>query len=160
MPTARRGRVATAIRVAILATCLAMPAPAIRAQAVAPPPPAPIGLWLSQDHDGVFDIESCGPVLCGRLVGIRYDGKMPTDNHGRPQCDLMMLTDFRPQADDPGRWAGIILDPETGRRYHAAIWSPSPGMLNLRGYLLLPIFGETQRWSRYAGSIGPACHMR
>ena len=119
----------------------------------------PVGLWLSQDHDGVFSIRQCGQELCGRLVGIRYDTRMPTDNHGQPQCNLLMLTGFRPDPDEAGHWDGKILDPETGRTYHAKIWSPAPGMLNLRGYLLLPIFGETQRWSRYDGTIGTACHM-
>ncbi|WP_428374919.1 DUF2147 domain-containing protein [Lichenicoccus sp.] len=141
---------------AVLGACLALVAPGARAQQ----PAAPLGLWLSQDHDGVFSIRQCGPVLCGRLVGIRYDTRMPTDKHGQPQCNLMMLTDFRPDPGRPGRWDGMILDPESGRTYHAEIWSPSPGMLNLRGYLLLPIFGETQRWSRFTGTIGAACHLR
>ncbi len=139
----------------MLGVLLALAAPAARAQE-----PTPLGLWLSQDHDGVFSIRQCGPVLCGRLVGIRYDGRMPTDKRGQPQCNLMMLTDFRADPDQAGRWDGMILDPETERTYHAEIWSPRTGMLNLRGYLLLPIFGETQRWSRYTGTIGDACHLR
>jgi uncharacterized protein (DUF2147 family) len=122
-------------------------------------PPPPVGRWLSQDHDGVFEIRICGQVLCGRLIGIRYEGAMPTDKEGHPQCGLMMLTGFVREQDDPGRWAGMILDPEHGRRYHAVIWSPGPGLLNLRGYLLLPLFGQTQRWTRYDGTIGPNCHL-
>ncbi|WP_428392575.1 DUF2147 domain-containing protein [Lichenicoccus sp.] len=121
--------------------------------------PAPLGRWLSQDHDGVFDIEPCGDALCGRLVGMRYEGAMPTDDHGAPQCGLLMLTGFRNNSDEPSHWTGRILDPHTGRRYHAAIWSPRPGVLKLRGYLLLPLFGETQRWTRYGGAIGPDCHL-
>ena len=123
------------------------------------PPWAPLGRWLSQDRDGVFDIEPCGAMLCGRLVGIRYVGPMPTDDHGAPQCGLMMLSGFVRGRDDPGRWSGVILDPRHGRRYHAQIWSPRPGLLKLRGYLLLPLFGETQRWTRYDGAIGPSCHL-
>ena len=108
----------------------------------------------------MFEIRDCGATLCGRLVAIRYEGAMPTDNKGHPQCGLMMLTGFVRQQNDPGRWAGMILDPEKGRTYHATIWSPQPGLLNLRGYLLLPLFGQTQHWTRYGGSIGPACHLR
>ena len=122
-------------------------------------PSPPVGRWLSQDHDGVFEIADCGRTLCGRLIGMRYDGAMPTDSHGHPQCGLMMLTGFVRDDDDATRWAGLILDPEKGRTYHAEIWSPGPGLLNLRGYLLLPLFGETQRWTRYDGSIGAACHL-
>jgi uncharacterized protein (DUF2147 family) len=84
---------------------------------------------------------------------------MPTDNTGHPQCGLMMLTGFVRDDSDPAKWTGRILDPEHGRTYHAQIWSPEPGLLKLRGYLLVPLFGETQRWTRYDGAIGPACHL-
>jgi uncharacterized protein (DUF2147 family) len=127
--------------------------------AVSAAPSPPVGRWLSQDGDGVFEIGACGQTLCGRLVGIRYTGAMPTDNKGRPQCGLMMLTGFVRDDDDPGRWDGRILDPRRGRTYHAQIWSPEAGLLKLRGYLLLPLFGETQRWTRFFGTIGPACHL-
>lgn len=122
-------------------------------------PPAPVGFWLSQDHDGVFEIMRCGRSLCGRLIGIRYSGAMPTDNLGHPQCGLMMLTGFVRSENDPRRWNGRILDPRHGNSYHAQIWSPEPGLLKLRGYLLLPLFGVTQRWTRFFGAIGPACHL-
>ena len=130
-----------------------------RTEAAAGAPAPPVGRWLSQDHNGVFEIAECGPTLCGRLIGMRYQGAMPTDHSGHPQCGLMMLTGFVRDADDPSRWSGIILDPDNDRRYHAEIWSPGPGLLNLRGYLLLPLFGRTERWTRYDGAIGPECHL-
>ena len=132
--------------------------PGPRAIAAEDPSP-PLGHWLSQDQNGVFEIRQCGPVLCGRLVGMRYAGAMPTDNTGQPQCGLMMLTGFVREADDRARWDGMILDPEHGRRYHATIWSPEPGLLDLRGYLLLPLFGRTEHWTRYDGAIGPECRL-
>ena len=156
MPRASRRRAAGLLLLA--AAALGCFAPGRGGAADAPPSP-PLGFWLSQDHDGVFEIKQCGTTLCGRLVAIRYTGAMPTDITGHPQCGLMMLTRFVRQENDPARWAGFILDPEKGRTYHAVIWSPEPGLLNLRGYLLLPLFGQTQHWSRYAGSIGPACHL-
>ena len=152
----RRARSDIAGRLLILLGSLAAAASTVRAADL---PPAPVGRWLSQDHDGVFEIGACGQTLCGRLIGMRYQGDMPTDKAGHPQCGLMMLTGFLRQQDDPARWAGKILDPEKGRTYHAVIWSPEPGLLNLRGYLLLPLFGETQRWTRYDGSIGAACRL-
>ncbi len=156
MPRARRSAGFGALLLGSASLGIALPAGDGRAAV----PPPPLGFWLSQDHDGVFEIRDCGATLCGRLVAIRYEGAMPTDNKGHPQCGLMMLTGFVRQQNDPGRWAGMILDPEKGRTYHATIWSPQPGLLNLRGYLLLPLFGQTQHWTRYGGSIGPACHLR
>ncbi len=107
----------------------------------------------------MFEIKDCGSTICGRLIAMRYRGAMPTDNHGAPQCGLMMLTGFVRSQNDPERWSGMILDPEKGRRYHAQIWSPEPGLLKLRGYLLLPLFGQTQRWTRYTGAIDAGCHL-
>ncbi|CEF55756.1 DUF2147 domain-containing protein [Acetobacter ghanensis] len=120
------------------------------------------GYWLSQDHDGVFKIDRCGQNLCGHLVGLRYEGtNVPHGHDGKSECDLLMLTDFRPMGDDnKGRWAGHILDPDTGHLYDAQIWSNQPDVLKLRGYLGLPIFGETQTWTRYNGPpMGPVCKI-
>lgn len=126
------------------------------------PSEAPVyGMWLSEKHDGVFRIEPCGKTICGTLIGLSYgpNEPMPHAKDGRPECNLVMLTDFRPMEDDPGRWSGKILDPDAGNLYHAQIWSPQPNVLKLRGYILVPVFGETQTWTRYTGKIGPECRM-
>ncbi|MFT9423593.1 DUF2147 domain-containing protein [Acetobacter syzygii] len=119
------------------------------------------GYWLSQDHDGVFQIERCGQNLCGHLIGLRYDGtNVPHGHDGKSECGLLMLTDFHPMDDEKGRWAGHILDPDTGHLYDSQIWSPQPTVLKLRGYIGLPIFGETQTWTRYTGpAMGPVCKI-
>ncbi|WP_338422311.1 DUF2147 domain-containing protein [Acetobacter musti] len=119
------------------------------------------GDWLSEKHDGVFRIARCGNMLCGTLVGLQYGPTepVPTAKDGRSECGLVMLTNFSPMADTPGRWAGRILDPDSGNVYHAQIWSPTPDVLKLRGYIMVPIFGETQTWTRYKGTIGAACRM-
>ena len=119
------------------------------------------GYWLSQDHDGVFRIEQCGQTVCGRLVGLRYDGTdVPRGHDGKSECGITMLTNFVPLDDNQGRLGGQILDPDTGHVYDAQIWSPRADILKLRGYLGLPIFGETQTWTRYTGpAMGPMCKM-
>ena len=116
------------------------------------------GSWITAEGDGVFEIAACGARLCGRLVGMRYRGAMPLDVWKRPQCRQQLLTGFRPVGAD-GRWAGSILDPDDGHTYDATIWSPRPGVLKLRGYVLLPLFGQTRTWTRYAGPIGAACRL-
>ncbi|NVN44139.1 DUF2147 domain-containing protein [Asaia siamensis] len=117
------------------------------------------GLWLAQDHDGVFQIGHCGDTLCGRLIGMLYDGPVPKDVWGRSQCGLVMLTDFRLSKDE-NVWRGHILDPETGRTYDARIHAESAEVLKLRGFILgIPLFGKTQTWTRYHGTIGPECKL-
>lgn len=119
---------------------------------------AVLGRWLTSDRDGVFQLELCGNALCGRLVGMRYTGSMPLDVWKRPQCGMSLLSGFHP-GDEAGHWDGRILDPDNGRTYQATVWSPEPDVLKLRGYLLMPMFGETQTWSRYRGTIGPDCKL-
>ncbi|WP_233127666.1 MULTISPECIES: DUF2147 domain-containing protein [Acetobacter] len=118
------------------------------------------GYWLSQERDGVFRLEECGDKLCGRLVALQYEGtNVPRDKNGKSECNLLMLTDFKPT--DGKRWSGKILDPDSGAVYQAQIWLSSHNVLKLRGYIGLPLFGETQVWSRYQtpGKIGPECKM-
>ncbi|WP_025884845.1 DUF2147 domain-containing protein [Asaia prunellae] len=131
----------------------------VRAQGVQTPPVPEEGLWLSQDHDGVFLIGHCGDTLCGKLIGMQYDGPVPKDVWGRSQCGLVMLTDFRLSKDE-NAWQGHILDPETGRTYDARIHAESSDVLKLRGFILgIPLFGKTQTWTRYRGTIGPECKL-
>lgn len=136
---------------------LALVATAQGAAAVDPAAPV-LGRWITVGRDGVFRIDRCGAALCGRLVGMRYTGSMPLDFRKAPQCDQALLGGFVPTAE-PGHWAGHIEDPDSGHVYKATIWSPKPDQLRLRGYLLLPIFGQTQSWTRYSGGIGPACKL-
>jgi uncharacterized protein (DUF2147 family) len=129
--------------------------------ALAGPDGTLIGYWLSQDHDGVFQIQQCGDAVCGHLVGLRYEGTdVPRGYDGKVECNLLMLTGFRPMRDNARKMQGHILDPDTGHVYDAQIWTDGPDVLKLRGYLGLPLFGETQTWTRYTGgAIGPMCKM-
>jgi uncharacterized protein (DUF2147 family) len=44
---------------------------------------------------------------------------------------------------------GTILDPETGKIYHASMrLSPDGTKLTVRGYIGLSIFGKSQTWNR------------
>lgn len=145
----------------LAASVLALPAHAAEPTATTAQNASVMGLWLSEKHDGIFRIAPCGDAVCGTLIGLSYgpDEPMPHAKDGRSECNLVMLTGFHPMTDDPGRWEGKILDPDAGNLYHAQIWSPKPDILKLRGYILVPVFGETQTWSRYHGTIGPECRM-
>lgn len=82
-----------------------------------------MGYWLSQDHDGVFLVQQCGDVVCGHLVGLQYEGTdVPRGHDGKVECNLMMLTDFRPMKENTRKLQGHILDPDTGHVYDAQIW--------------------------------------
>jgi uncharacterized protein (DUF2147 family) len=124
----------------------------------------PIGLWLTANGNAVVQIAPCGQDLCGQIVGLVLgpNDPMPTDWTGAPQCGL---TIFRtaPRVDANGQvaaWSGSILDPRNGSQYSARIKLSQPNQLELRGYLGLPIFGRTQTWSPYRGSVPANCRLQ
>ena len=120
----------------------------------------PEGNWLTQDGGGVIAIAPCAGGLCGRIAGMREirrsDSTLPIDTHGHPKCGLTIL---HAAPDGPGNWSGLITNPDTGSDWHATFHLDDAGRLLLRGYVLLPMFGETQTWTRYPGTLGTDCAM-
>ena len=136
---------------ALAALSLAVLVPAARAQA-----PSATGGWLSEDGKGVIEIYPCGGKLCGKLAWLaepNSDGKPKLDRNNpdpalrrQPLCGLTMLRDFRQL--EPNRWGdGLIYNPENGKTYHATL-TLDGNQLKLRGYVGIPLFGETQTWTR------------
>ncbi len=120
---------------------------------------APVGTWFTEDLGGIVEIRPCGgDVLCGAIVGLRdwpASGQR-LDWRGNPQCRFPLLRNLRPQ--DDGRWHGTVTNPEDGRTYTAEVWVAEDGILRLRGYVGLPIFGSTQHWRPSPTGAKPDCH--
>lgn len=139
---------AAALLVAVLVT------PSARAE-------SPIGRWLTQDGGGVIEILPCGKAVCGRIVGMREpllaDGSPRKDRNGRSQCGLTILHDAR--ETEPGVWSGRITNPEDGTDWNCQFRVDTNGTLRLRGYVVVPLLGQTQAWTRYAGSADEACRL-
>ena len=121
--------------------------------------PSIIGEWETKDHDGVFRVMQCGTEICGDLVGLSYTKDVPKDHNGHSECGLRMLTGFTPDQGAAGHWNGHILDPDSGHVYHAKIWIAPSGALKLRGFVGVPLFGETETWTPFTGKIGPECRL-
>jgi uncharacterized protein (DUF2147 family) len=122
-----------------------------------------MGRWVSESGAAAIEIYSCDDRLCGKLVW----GKEPTRNgvpamddknpdpalRTRPLCGLVMLGDFRTLGDN--RWGdGWIYNPENGKTYRATITLKSTDVLHLRGYVGIPLLGETQTWTRANPALG------
>ncbi len=119
------------------------------------------GDWLTEDHRGVVRIAPCGNAICGTIIAqsdFRPDGSSMLDPQGRPQCHLAIIRDM--VVGDDGRLHGTVTDPRDGTTYHAELWRGDDGALRLRGYVGVPLFGSTQRWERYTGTVQPDCHFR
>ena len=131
----------------------------------AAPLPDPSGDWFTEDKRGVITIAPCadaprGETLCGAITGISdWDakGQGPRDVHGTPECQLRFIHDMKP-ADD-NRRHGTVTDPTDGKVYQAQLWLSDDGILNLRGYIGLPLLGSTQHWTRFTGKRTPDCHF-
>ena len=117
------------------------------------------GDWLTEGGDGIIQIAPCAAGLCGRVVGIsRAEGEpMPVDVKGAPQCGLTILT-INPQAEG-GVWHGEVTDPRDGTAYKAEVRMNARGQLLMRGYILIPLLGQTQVWQRFIGHIGEECRF-
>jgi uncharacterized protein (DUF2147 family) len=83
---------------------------------------------------------------------------MPTDVQGRSQCGLTILKGETRTSD--GTWTGSITDPRNGNTYGAQLWTDRDDRLHIRGYLGIPLFGQTQTWTRYTGPLSEGCRLR
>jgi len=123
----------------------------------------PTGRWMTANQQAVIQISPCGQGLCGQIVGIAVahpGDKMPMDWQGHPQCGLTILQ-TAPAADASGQtvWVGQVQDPRSGAIYHAQLMFDALRHLVLHGYLGLPIFGQTQTWTPYAGRTLANCKL-
>ncbi len=125
---------------------------------VAPAASAIFGDWLTGDNRGVIRITACGEAICGQIVGQDWKPghQQPVDNHGRIECGQSILQARRTEAL---LWDGHITDPDDGSRYSASFRLVTADRLALRGYILLPLLGQTQNWTRWSGPIGDHCRF-
>lgn len=144
-------RIASAWLLALLAT-----SPAARAAADAVDT---AGDWLTEDFRGVIHVGQCDATYCGSVVGIsdwQKDGSPPKDTEGRSQCQLVIIKDMK--MEDDGRRHGTVTNPQDGRTYLAEMWVEE-GVLQLRGYVAVPLLGSTQHWTPFHGTRKPDCHF-
>jgi uncharacterized protein (DUF2147 family) len=145
-------------REAVALSALLLLAPSVlRAQGTSPD--NPVGIWLTQDGHGVVRISPCATGLCGAIVGIDQapGDATPKDVSGRPQCGLSILTGSA--NSQGGVVEGLITDPRNGKAYHARLWVGPEGKLHVRGYLGIPLLGQTQVWRAFSGQITDGCRF-
>ena len=124
-------------------------------------PAAVAGDWWTEDHDGVVQLAPCAAGLCGKVVGITHfppDGSVLRDNRGRPRCQLQIIPDGR--VDGDGVWQSHITNPDDGKTYTITLRTEPDGRLRMRGYIGLPLFGQTVFWTPFRGHLTPDCHIR
>jgi uncharacterized protein (DUF2147 family) len=149
-------------RLPLLAVALLSVAAVISPAARADQTPV-FGQWLTESKRGVVDVFPCGDKVCGKLVWMIEPirrGAPALDDYNpkpelreRPLCGLLLLGDFH--ETEPKHWEdGWIYDPDSGKTYHANMTLEDNGMLRVRGYVGIPLLGESQHWTRADGSRG------
>ena len=122
--------------------------------------PTPIGTWVTQKGGAHIQIKDCDGKLCGTIVWL----KNPLDKNGKDSVDsnnpdpslrtrkligLPMLSGFSHDAADSNVWSGgEIYDPSNGKTYSCKLTMQTPSTLQVRGYVGISLFGETQTWTR------------
>lgn len=138
-------------RLAALACLLVLAFPARAA--------SPVGGWWTEGRNGQVTIEGCGDRLCGKLAALKEplnaEGQPKRDRNNpdpalrdRPLIGLPLLRGFAPDPDEPNKWSGgTIYDPESGKTYKCTLTLQADGLLEVRGYVGLPLLGRSQTWS-------------
>ncbi len=115
--------------------------------------PGIAGDWLVEEGSAVVRIAPCagpdGESFCGRLY------PLADEDHDPAHCGFALIRRLRP--DGPRRWRdAVIVDPRTQRHYSARARLTGPDRLQVRGYLLAPLLGQSQTWTRWSGE-GELC---
>jgi uncharacterized protein (DUF2147 family) len=122
--------------------------------------PTAAGVWQQVDDDGkvgaLVTISEEQGVYVGRLSQLFPEPgddpnpiytECPGDKHNLPILGLVFIEGMKQSGLDYED--GTILDPETGKIYHANMHlSPDGAKLTVRGYIGLSIFGRSQTWNR------------
>ncbi|MEM6933803.1 MAG: DUF2147 domain-containing protein [Pseudomonadota bacterium] len=121
-------------------------------------PEIPYGLWLTENQRAIIEIAPCEVRTCGRIVWMANphepDGSPKRDVNNpdtglrdRPLCGLTLIGDLVPDTDGESL-TGFVYNPRNGKKYGALVSSLSPDMIEMRGYVGLAIFGQSQTWKR------------
>ena len=111
-----------------------------------------VGFWANEEKDGTIRVYQCGIEYCGEIVwtkrGPVSDTKNPNPHlRNRPIIGLVIMYGFHYEGN--GEWrGGEIYDPKTGKTYRGKMRLVAPDTLDLRGYVLIPLFGRTTSWTR------------
>ena len=123
-------------------------------------PQAVFGAWWTPDHSGVVDITPCPAGLCGTVIGVtalRPNGTARLDAEGRSRCHLQIIPGGSLASD--GLWDSHITDPDDDKTYTIQLRVDESGRLRMRGYIGIPLLGQTVYWTRFKGHVTPECHI-
>jgi uncharacterized protein (DUF2147 family) len=122
-----------------------------------------LGVWITKDAKSHVEISEANGKYFGKIVWLRdslkygkpaLDDKNPDEElRNRPVLGMTIMRDF--VYDGEMVWtSGKVYDPESGNDYGGKMTLVDQSTLDLRGYVLVPLFGRTERWTRFGGEGG------
>ena len=145
------------LRVSLISACLILAIPVLSRAQDSTAGNAILGQWLTTDGTSKIEIYKCGEEFCGRIAWLKEpdkDGRPKVDENNadqalksRPLLQLEILRGFAFDGEDVWK-GGKIYDQKSGNDYSAKMTLVDPNKLELRGYVLMPLFGRTETWTR------------
>lgn len=123
------------------------------------------GYWMTEEKDGVIEIYPCESGVCGKFHWLKDDSESnPSldDKNKNPElrqrrlCGLQFMGGFK-QKDGNKFSGGWIYSVRDGNTYSAELSLKDNDTLELRGYFLIPLLGESRLWKRTSSQ--PACSL-
>jgi uncharacterized protein (DUF2147 family) len=118
---------------------------------------AVLGEWLTAEGTSKILIYKSGEEFLGKISWLKEpekDGKPRVDEKNpdehlktQPLLGLVILHGFTFDGDDTWK-GGKIYDPKSGNDYSAKMTLDDEKTLKLRGYVLVPLLGRTETWTR------------
>lgn len=123
-----------------------------------------LGIWKTDMDEAKIEIFMCGEKVCGKIIWLKnplytdsregevgipvIDRKNPDPAlRNRPVIGLRILEGFIPEGDN--KWGeGTFYDPKSGKTYKGKMHLAAPDRLELRGYIVIPLFGRSSVWTR------------
>lgn len=124
-----------------------------------------LGLWTTPKDECKIEILKCGDTYCGRIAWLKEPYYSADDDKGmagqpivdrenpnprlraRPLIGLQLLEGFRYVAENV--WEkGPIYNPDDGGTYKCRMRLSGPSRLEVRGFVMIPIFGGSSVWMR------------
>ena len=124
-----------------------------------------LGIWDTPEKDCKIEIFRCQDKYCGKIVWLK-EAYYPADDKGgmggrpvvdrenpdpdlrrRPLVGLQLMKDLTYARK--GTWeGGAIYNPNNGKTYRCKMTLSSPGRLEVRGFIGIPLLGGTSVWTR------------
>ena len=116
-----------------------------------------VGEWLTAEGKARVLISKCDSTYCGKIIWLKepikngkevVDDKNPDPSlQSRTVLGMTILWGFSYDGEDVWK-GGKVYDPENGTTYSAKIALTDSGELKLRGYVIIPLLGRTEIWTR------------